>query len=85
MNKGEVCMPLHLSLGRKKERDESLERDESRIAKWVDKVWILGIIGVLLYFIAVYILPLFRVISTPVVPFKMLFEIIICFINYPID
>lgn len=73
-------MPFHLSLGRMKKRNGSSKGEESRNVKWIDRVWILGIIGVLLYFLFVYILPLFRVISTPIVPFKMIIEVVICFI-----
>ncbi|MHA1662074.1 MAG: ATP-binding protein [Candidatus Thorarchaeota archaeon] len=77
VNKGEeICMPFR----RIKKRDGSSKRESSRNVIWIDRVWILGIASVLLYFLTVYILPLFRMISTPVVPFKMIIEVVICFI-----
>lgn len=73
-------MPLNLSLERTKKKDSSSKRNDSRNAIWLDRVWILGILGVLLYFITVYLLPLFRVTTTPIFPFKTAIEVIICFI-----
>ena len=74
-------MPLHLSLGRLKKRDSSSDRVDSRFVKWVNRLWILGFIGLLLYFVVVYILPLFRVSTTPMIPFKTILEMIICSIS----
>ncbi|MFW9843634.1 MAG: ATP-binding protein, partial [Candidatus Thorarchaeota archaeon] len=73
-------MPFHLSFKRTKKEDNSSKEDDSRNIIWVNRVWILGIISVLLYFVMVYILPLYKLISTPLIPFKIAIEIALCLI-----
>ncbi len=80
VNKGEICMTLHLSLGKIKERDRSSDQVDSRFAIIITRLWILGFVSLFLYFIIVYILPLFKVISTPLIPFKTILEVMICLI-----
>jgi len=73
-------MAPHLSLGETKKRDGSSDRVDSRFVMRVNRLWILGFISLLLYFIVVYILPLFKVSTTPTIPFKAILEVIICLI-----
>ena len=73
-------MALHVSLEKRKKRDSSSGRVDTKFAKWVDRLWITGFIGLFLYFVVVYILPLFKISTTPVIPFKTIFEVIICLI-----
>ena len=72
-------MPFHLSFERAK-KDGSSKREDSRNIIWINRVWIIGIIIVILYFVLVYILPLYRVITTPLIPFKTAFEVAICLV-----
>ena len=73
-------MPFHLSFKSTKKEGSSSKGEDSRNIKWINRVWIIGIINVLLYFVIVYILPLYRVITTPLIPFKMAIEVAICLI-----
>ena len=73
-------MPFHLSFERTKKGDSSSKREDSRNIIWITRVWIFGVFGILLYFVMVYILPLFRVFPPPLIPFKTAIEITICLI-----
>ena len=73
-------MPFHISFKRSKKEDGSSKGEDSRNIVWISRVWILGIISILLYFVMVYILPLYRVITTPLIPFKTAIEVAICLI-----
>ena len=71
-------MPFHLSFKGTGKEDNSSKLEGSRIIEWINRGWILGIFSILIYFVMVYILPLFRVIPTPLIPFKTTVEVIIC-------
>ncbi|TFG33433.1 ATP-binding protein [Candidatus Thorarchaeota archaeon] len=73
-------MPFHLSFKRTKKEDSSFKLEDSRSILWINRVWILGIFSIILYFLIVYILPLYKVITTPLIPFKTAIEIIVCLI-----
>ena len=73
-------MPFHLSFERIKKRDGSPKGVDYRNIILVNRIWILGILGVILYFAFVYILPLYRVTTTPLIPFKTSIEVAICII-----
>ncbi len=72
-------MPF-LSLKRAKKKDEDCKREDSRNIIWINRMWIIGIINAIVYFILVYILPLYRVITIPLIPFKTAIEVTICLI-----
>jgi hypothetical protein len=48
---------------------------------WLRRIWIIGTGTAILYFLMIYVLPIFRVISTPIIPFKVAVESIICLIS----
>lgn len=72
-------MPF-LSLKRTKRKSEICKREDSRNIIWINRMWIFGVISAIVYFILVYILPLYRVITAPLIPFKTAIEVIICII-----
>jgi hypothetical protein len=45
---------------------------------WTRRIWLYGTGLATLYFLAVYVLPLFKVINTPIVPFKEIVEWLVC-------
>lgn len=47
---------------------------------WINRMWIFGIVSAIVYFVLVYILPLYRVTTTPLIPFKTAIEVTICLI-----
>ena len=47
---------------------------------WLRRVWLLGTLFAIMYFLLVYILPIYRVISIPIIPFKTSIEMLICLI-----
>jgi len=71
-------MPF-LSLKRIKKKNEPCKREDSRNI-WINRIWIIGIINAIVYFVLVYILPLYRVITIPLIPFKTAIEVTICLI-----
>ena len=73
-------MPFHLSLERIRKKNGFSEHEDSRNTILIDRIWFLGIVGILLYFMIVYVLPLYRVIPTPLIPFKTAVESVICLI-----
>ncbi len=72
-------MPF-LSLKRAKKKNESCKREDSRNIMWINRMWIFGIVSAIVYFVLVYILPLYRVTTTPLIPFKTAIEVTICLI-----
>jgi hypothetical protein len=54
------------------------ERSGVRFLLWVRRIWVYGTGLAILYFFAVYVLPLYKVISTPIVPFKDAVEWVVC-------
>ena len=72
-------MPF-LSLKRAKKKNEPCKREDSRNIIWINRIWIIGIISAIVYFVLVYILPLYRVITPPLIPFKTAIEVTICII-----
>ena len=72
-------MPF-LSLKRVKKKNESCKREDSRNIMWINRMWIFGIVSAIVYFVLVYILPLYRVTTTPLIPFKTAIEVTICLI-----
>ncbi|MHA1576351.1 MAG: ATP-binding protein, partial [Candidatus Thorarchaeota archaeon] len=72
-------MPFHLSFERAK-KDGSSKGEDSRNVIWINRMWIIGTVIVILYFVLVYLLPLSRVITTPLIPFKTAIEVVICFV-----
>jgi len=56
----------------------SVERESIRELKWLHRIWLIGTGTAILYFLMVYVLPLFKVISTPIIPFKIAIESIVC-------
>lgn len=69
-----------LSLKRAKKKNEPCKREDSRNIIWINRIWIIGIISAIVYFVLVYILPLYRVITPPLIPFKTAIEVTICII-----
>ncbi|MBN2229913.1 MAG: DUF853 family protein [Candidatus Thorarchaeota archaeon] len=47
---------------------------------WIRRFWIIGFSVTVVYFLVIYLLPLSRVIGTPIVPFKLAIELVICII-----
>ncbi len=45
---------------------------------WLRRIWFIGTGTAILYFLTVYVLPLVKVISTPIIPFKTVFESVVC-------
>ena len=72
-------MPF-LSLKRAKKKNDSCKREDSGNIIWINRIWIIGFIAAIVYFVLVYILPLYRVIATPLIPFKTAIEVTICLI-----
>ncbi len=72
-------MPF-LSLKRAKKKNDSCKREDSGNIIWINRMWIIGIITAIVYFVLVYILPLYKVITTPLIPFKTTIEVTICLI-----
>jgi hypothetical protein len=55
-------------------------QDKAKSLLWARRIWIYGTGFGILYFFVIYMLPLFGVISTPIVPFKGIVEMIFCLI-----
>lgn len=72
-------MPF-LSLKRTKKKNDPCKQEDSRNIIWINRIWIIGIISAIVYFVLVYILPLYRVITPPLIPFKTAIEVTICII-----
>lgn len=67
---------LHLKLL----QTDTLERQRFGMLPWLRRVWFIGTTIAILYFLLIYILPLYKVVSVPVIPFKMAIEWLICLI-----
>ncbi|MFW9906951.1 MAG: helicase HerA domain-containing protein [Candidatus Thorarchaeota archaeon] len=64
----------------KRGEKSSTTREGLRGLIWLRRTWLIGTGAATLYFLIVYVLPLFKVISTPVIPLKTAFESIICLV-----
>jgi hypothetical protein len=54
------------------------EKESTRFLLWARRIWLYETGLATLYFMAIYVLPLFKVINTPIVPFKEIVEWFVC-------
>ena len=64
----------------KRKEKSSTARESFRGLIWLRRTWLIGTVITILYFLIVYVLPIFKVISTPIIPFKTAFEGIVCLV-----
>ncbi|MFW9956894.1 MAG: ATP-binding protein [Candidatus Odinarchaeota archaeon] len=68
-------MPFKLSF---KRAMKSSTKESFKGLVWLRRIWLLGIGTTILYFLMVYVLPLFKVINTPIIPLKIAVETVVC-------
>jgi len=71
---------MQLKLPFKREEKSSTVREGFGGLIWLRRTWLIGTGTTILYFLIVYLLPILKVISTPIIPFKTAFEGIVCLV-----
>ncbi len=64
----------------KRSETGTLEQSNLNLLLWLHRVWLAGIAAAILYLLLIYILPLYKMFSPPVIPYKTAIEWLICLI-----
>jgi len=72
-------VPFRIFPHRDNTEDKSILK-RNRTIDYLNKIWFIGLLSVICYFIIVYVLPLFKIIGYLAIPYKMVLECFICFV-----